>query len=113
VPAPVRLRSAPPADDSAWPYLVQLEQEVQRLVLSERLAAERAAEGLPSRDASLTTLAKFNPLLDKLDLLLAWGWTADVEPLRPVTAEVIALLEAGRPATEIVARIREEAVQPS
>lgn len=95
------------------PYVVQLEQEMQRLVLSERFAIDRAAEGLPSRDASVPTLARFNPLLDKLDLLLAWGWAADVEPLRPVTAEVVASLEAGRPVSEIVARIREEAAKLS
>jgi len=86
------------------PQVEQLEQAVEYLVKVERTARNRIDLGMPPVELDITD--KLERILDKLDLLRAWGWTADVEPLRPITVDVIALLEAGASADAILARVR-------
>lgn len=80
------------------PYVVQLEQAVERLVTR----AARASEGVGLRGVSPHEI---DAVLDKLELLEGWGWSAEVEPLRPTTMEIVRALREGATAETIAAVI--------
>lgn len=55
-------------------------------------------------------------VLDRFEILLGWGWTPEIEPLRPATAAIVELVRAGAPLdaiyADVVARARDERAEP-
>lgn len=84
-------------------FVVQLEQAVKRLQQKVWLDRQR---GVALEKPSFST-EDVERVLDKLELLEGWGWTPDIEPLRPHTARLVALVRVDADPTVLQAAVIE------